>query len=66
MTKTRCVKCKGTDLLQKASILLDPNEPQTEWGMISLNDMEWEDFTYCRDCEDGVQTEEFEEDDLTS
>lgn len=57
----KCSKCKGTNVLQEASIMLNPNNPEAtgvEFGSIALDNLMWEDYFYCDDCKDETQVEE--------
>lgn len=59
--KIKCGKCKGTNVLQEASIMVNPNK-EGEWDKIDLFDsLRWEDYYYCEDCGDETQAEETEE-----
>lgn len=54
----KCSKCGGTDILQEASLLLDPNDPDIGNEPVNVGQLTWEDFFYCKDCEDEVHATE--------
>jgi len=53
----KCGRCGGKNLLQEASLMLNPNEEIPEAQKV-LDDLEWVDYFYCEDCDDGTDAEE--------
>ena len=57
-----CNNCKGDNVLQQASILIDWRDMDEPDFCIELRDMLFDDYYYCTDCEvDVTITEEEEE-----
>ena len=56
-----CNKCKGDNVLQQASILIDWQDMDEPDFCIELGELHFEDFYYCKDCEDEVTVTEVNE-----
>lgn len=51
----KCIKCGSNDVRQKISMLIDPNASEEDFGYaLADNRWEWDDFSYCIDCQDGT------------
>ena len=59
--KTFCETCGSKDILQEATIMLNPNSIELPTTQSVMRDIEWMDFYYCNDCKDVVQTVELED-----
>jgi hypothetical protein len=49
-----CIRCKGANILQEASVMLPVNHfdgPLMTRDEL-INDLNWSDLYYCKDCED--------------
>ena len=55
-----CNKCKGNNVLQQASILIDWRDMDEPDFFICLGDLSFDDYYYCTDCEEDVHAREVE------
>jgi len=56
----KCNKCKGNNVLQQASILIDWRDMDEPDFCIELGDLSFDDYYYCKDCEMDVHATEVE------
>ena len=60
MMMLECNKCKGNNVLQQASILIDWRDMDEPDFCIELRDLIFDDYYYCVDCEIDVHATEVE------
>ena len=60
MTILQCNKCKGNNVLQQGSILIDWRDMDEPDFCIELGDLIFDDYYYCVDCEIDVLATEVE------
>ena len=56
--KVTCNRCGGENISQSASIMIDLHCMDVLDEVLDWNDLQFEDYYYCQDCEDGVTVEE--------
>lgn len=53
-----CDNCGGENILQAASIMIDLLDYKEADFVLDWNDLQFEDYYYCKDCDDEVTVNE--------
>ena len=59
--RVTCNICGGDNISQAASLMIDLQDYKEMDFVLDWNDLQFEDFYYCKDCEDEVTVNEEEE-----
>ena len=58
--RVTCNICGGENISQAASLMIDLQDYKEMDFVLDWNDLQFEDFYYCKDCEDEVPVNEEE------
>jgi hypothetical protein len=59
--RVTCNVCGGENILQAASIMIDLLDYKDHHFALEREEIQWEDYFYCKDCGDEVTITEEEE-----
>ena len=59
--RVTCNICGGENICQAASIMIDLLDYKDHHFVLEMGEIQWEDYFYCKDCEDEVTITEEEE-----
>ena len=54
MEEIRCNHCGGDNISQAASVMISVKEANTNTYEFKWEDLMWEDYYFCHDCEEEV------------